>query len=160
MEDLLAKLNGNRDDEIFVQDMMTKKVYVLNEDDNLDVARLLMDSIHIRHIPVVSEDDRFVGLVTHRDMLSWSVSSLAELDEKDQVEIHRSIPLQKVMNCNVETIDPTAPLKSAVEQIINNKYGCLPVVKDDRLVGIITEADFAKLTYRLLCLREEQRSGL
>ncbi len=158
MEDLLAKLNGDRDSEILVQDMMTKKVYVLNEDDNLDVARLLMDSIHIRHIPVVSKDDQFIGLVTHRDMLAWSVSSLADLDAEDQEEIHRSIPLQKVMNYNVETIAPTAPLKHAVEQIINNKYGCLPVVKDNRLVGIITEADFAKLTYRLLCLREEQMS--
>ncbi len=156
MDKIFSKISENRESEILVQDMMTSKVYVLYEDDNLDVARLLMDSIHIRHIPITTKDDRFVGLVTHRDLLTWSISTLADLDEEDQKEIHRNIPLKSVMNCNVETIDPSEKLKFAVKQIINNKYGCLPVVKNDKLIGIITEADFVKLTYRLLCLWEKQ----
>ena len=84
MEGIVKKIRENRVPEILVKDMMTKKVYVLNDNDNLDVAKLLMDSIHIRHIPIINKNDEFVGLLTHRDLLKLSVSSLADMDEEDQ----------------------------------------------------------------------------
>lgn len=156
MENIVNKIKGKRESDILVEDMMTSKVYVLNETDNLDVARLLMDSIHIRHIPVTNENDEFVGLLTHRDLLKLSVSSLAEVDEEDQQEIHKSICLKDVMNTDVQTTHPGARLKYSIKQIINNKYGCLPVLEGQKLVGIITEADFVKLTYKFLDLMEEE----
>ena len=60
------------------------------------------------------------------------------------------------MNTDVQTISQEAKLKNAIEQIINNKYGCLPVLEDLKLVGIITEADFVKLTYKFLDLLEDK----
>ena len=156
MEGIVKKIRENRVPEILVKDMMTKKVYVLNDNENLDVAKLLMDSIHIRHIPIINKNDEFVGLLTHRDLLKLSVSSLADMDEEDQQKIHQSISLRDVMNTDVQTISQEAKLKNAIEQIINNKYGCLPVLEDLKLVGIITEADFVKLTYKFLDLLEDK----
>lgn len=60
------------------------------------------------------------------------------------------------MNTDVHTISQEAKLKNAIEKIINNKYGCLPVVEGLKLVGIITEADFVKLTYKFLDLLEDR----
>jgi len=153
MESIVRKIKENKGSDILVEDMMTSKVYVLNETDNLDVARLLMDSIHIRHIPVTNENDEFVGLLTHRDLLKLSVSSLAGVDETDQQELHQSIALKDVMNTDVQTTHRNAKLKYSIKQIINNKYGCLPVLEGRKLIGIITEADFVKLTYKFLELR-------
>ncbi|MCP4750497.1 MAG: CBS domain-containing protein, partial [Proteobacteria bacterium] len=74
MESFFSKIGGNGQSEFLVRDIMTSKVFVLHENDNLDVAKLLMGEAHIRHIPVVTEDDRFVGLLTHRDLLKLSIS--------------------------------------------------------------------------------------
>ena len=158
MENKFLKLITDQKSDFQVKDIMTHRVYVLYENDNLDVARLLMEAVHIRHIPVVTKDDRFVGLLTHRDMLKLSFSSLAELDENAQKEIHQGIPLRDVINRDVQTISPLDNLKYAIKQIISNKYGCLPVTEDNRLVGIITEADFVKFTYNLLNFVDENKT--
>ncbi len=91
-----------------------------------------------------------------RDLLKMSVSSLADFDEEDQQKIHQDIPLKQVMNSDVETVGPDEKLETAIQKIISNKYGCLPMVEDNRLIGIITEADFVKLTYKFLCSWEDQ----
>lgn len=122
MEDIIKKIRKNRISEILVKDIMTKKVYVLNDNDNLNVAKLLMDAIHIRHIPIVNENNKFVGLLTHRDLLKLSISSLADMDEEDRKEIQQSISLRDVMNTDVQTISQEAKLKNAIEQIINNRH--------------------------------------
>jgi len=90
-------------------------------------------------------------------LLKLSVSSLADMDEDDQQEIHQCISLRDVMNTDVQTISQEANLKKAIEQIIYNKYGCLPVVEGLKLVGIITEADFIKMTYKFLDILEDKK---
>ena len=61
-------------------------------DHSLNLARFLMQARHIRHIPIVDFDFRFQGLLTHRDLLEISVSALAELDHREQEELHRKFP--------------------------------------------------------------------
>ena len=89
MEDIIKIFRDSKVPEIMVKDIMTEKVYVLNDNDSLDVAKLLMDSVHIRHIPIINKNDEFVGLLTHRDLLKLSVSSLAGMGEEDQSDIGR-----------------------------------------------------------------------
>ena len=111
---------------------------------------------HIRHIPIVDQEFRFQGLLTHRDLLEMSVSVLAELDNSEQAELHRKIPIRRVMKSEVYSVPPETPAEEIVEAMLENKYGCVPVVSEEKLIGIITEADFLRLTLVLLRKQQEE----
>lgn len=139
-----------------VKDLMTKPVFSLKENDSLHNARSLMDLQRIRHIPIVTVDNIFTGLITHRDILSATISQLAELDPETQKEIDSGIPIREIMRTDIATVGENTPLKEAAQTLLNHKYGCLPVVEEGELIGILTEADFLRLTINLMdALKEE-----
>ena len=72
---------------IYVSDLMTSRVFTLRRTDTLQDVRSLMQLAKIRHIPVTEDGDRFVGLLTHRDLLGYAVSHLAEINREEQEEI-------------------------------------------------------------------------
>ena len=115
-----------------------------------------MQARHIRHIPIVDQEFRFQGLLTHRDLLEMSVSVLAELDNSEQAELHRKISIRRVMKSEVYSVPPETPAEEIVEAMLENKYGCVPVVSEEKLIGIITEADFLRLTLVLLRKQQEE----
>ena len=133
-----------------IRELMTSPVYSLRETDTLQNARLLMDKKRIRHVPITSSDNRFLGLITNRDVLANTISHLANIDPGTQDEIDAGIPLQEIMRTDVHTLAPDQPVREAAHILYHHKYGCLPVVEDGKLVGIITEADFLQLTIQLL----------
>ncbi len=133
-----------------VKDIMTMDIFTLKETDNLALARSMMNLARIRHIPIVREDMTFIGLLTHRDILGATVSKLAELDSHTQEELDQGIPVMEIMNTKVRTVSRDDSLKEAAGLLLEHKYGCLPVIEEDKLVGIITEADFLNLTINLL----------
>ncbi len=133
-----------------VKDIMTKDVFTLNKRDSLSAAKDLMDLARIRHIPIVDNLGNFAGLLTHRDILAATVSVLAGIDRETQNEIEASIPIREIMQTDVVTVHSDLSLKIAARMLLEEKYGCLPVVCDGRLCGIITEADFLRLTMDLM----------
>lgn len=133
-----------------VNDLMTTKVFSLQDSDNLQTARSIMSLGRIRHIPIVNKQEFFVGLLTHRDLLSVTISKLAEIEEEVQDEIDATIPIREIMRRDVTTITEDTDLREAAELLLKHKYGCLPVLREKRLVGILTEADFLKLTISLM----------
>ena len=136
---------------IYVNDLMTTKVFTLHRTDSLKDVRALMKLAKIRHIPVNNETNTFVGLLTHRDLLSYTVSRLADIDQEEQAEIEASILVGDIMRTDVMTTTPDMLLREAAEILYRNKYGCLPVLNEDKkLVGILTEADFLRLSIALL----------
>jgi hypothetical protein len=84
---------------------MTAEVITLNEDDNLNLARMEMTLARVRHLPVLRED-RVVGLVTHRDILRAMCSVFADLDAPEQHDVLRQIPVREIMSSEVATVDP------------------------------------------------------
>lgn len=135
---------------MIVKDLMSTPVFSLKENDSLYNARSLMDLQRIRHIPIVTVDNVFSGLITHRDILSATISQLAEVDPETQKEIDSGILINEIMRTDITTIDENSSLKSAAQLLLNHKYGCLPVVHDNILIGILTEADFLRLTINLM----------
>lgn len=133
-----------------VSDLMTPKVFSLRENDSLQTARSIMALGRIRHIPIVDKNEAFVGLLTHRDLLSVTISKLADVEDHVQDEIDASIPIREIMRHDVTTVPEDIDLRDAAELLLKHKYGCLPVVRQERLVGILTEADFLKLTISLM----------
>lgn len=133
-----------------VADMMTGEVFTLRQTDTLKTARSMMSLARIRHIPIVGEDMEFRGLLTHRDILTATLSQFAGVDRSTRDEIDAGIPIAEVMRGDVTIVPPHMKLRDAADILLNHKYGCLPVVHNGKLVGILTEADFLKLTIRLM----------
>ena len=133
-----------------VKDIMTTEVFVLHATQTLELVRSLMRIKHVRHVPIVDADNNFVGLMTHRDLLAQTISHLAEIDEDEQEYLDRHIHIVNIMKTDVLTAEPEMDICSAISLLLEHKYGCLPVLADGKLVGIVTEADFLNLTLGLL----------
>jgi CBS domain-containing membrane protein len=99
----------------------------------------------IRHLPVVDHDGRLIGLVTHRDVLAASSSSLMVPAEEERVRLLDLARAADVMETHVSIALPVDPAADAGERMIRHKIGCLPVVETSgRLAGIVTEEDFLR----------------
>lgn len=131
---------------MLVRDLMTPKVFSVRADKRLLVAREIMDWANVRHVPVVDAQNHLVGLITHRDLLRASISSQStKVADIERRQHQWTIPISEVMRANVQTIAPDAPVKEAARLMRAGKVGCLPVVSEGRLVGIVTEHDLLKL---------------
>ena len=141
----------------WVEDIMTRQVEVLHQDESLELAASAMKAFCFRHIPVV-EGKRLVGLVTERDILRASISSLDEDYELRDDKLKRYRFVGEIMTLVVHTVRPETPLLEAAKLLREKKLGCLPVVRDDgTLVGIVTQSDFLRLAIDFLGA-EERRS--
>lgn len=133
-----------------VRELMSTDLVTLTEDETLEHAQRCMARGRIRHLPVV-RGTTLVGLLTHRDLLAASFSIFAEVDHSEQRRIFGTVPVVEAMHRDVVTISPEMSVREAARILLQNKYGCLPVVgPSGELLGIITEADFLHLTVRLL----------
>lgn len=131
-------MNGTKVDEL-----MTTTVESMRVGETLDLARIIMRIGRIRHLPVVDGEGRVIGLITQRDILRAWVGHTDPARE-NPAEIAKQIPVDMLMNTDVTTIAVDTPALVAAEIMQSHKYGCLPVVDDGKLVGILTEADFVR----------------
>lgn len=128
-----------------VSELMTSDVITLGPDDHLGMAERLMKDSRIRHLPVVDDDFRLVGLITQRDLYKASLSSLHKMDEADS-RMKTTIPIRAVMQPEVRTCRATDPLQDVCDVLRHEKFGCMPVVDDEgHLIGIVTDSDFLRL---------------
>ncbi len=135
---------------MLVRDLMATELVTLTEDDTLAHAQRCMARGRIRHLPVV-RGRRLVGLLTHRDLLAAAFSIFAEVEASEQRRIFVTVPVVEAMHRDLVTVGPDVPVKQAAAILLENKYGCLPVVDETHdLVGILTEADFLRLTVNML----------
>jgi len=133
-----------------VADLMSTDLVTLTEDETLAHAQRCMARGRIRHLPVV-RDGKLTGLITHRDLLAASFSIFAEVERNEQRRIFDTVRVVEAMHRDVVTVSPDLRVAQAASILLENKYGCLPVVDEmGVLVGIVTEADFLRLTVRLL----------
>ena len=136
--------------EMSVSDLMTTDVVTLTEDETLAHAQRCMARGRIRHLPVVRERT-LVGLITHRDLLAASFSIFAEVEASEQRRVFDTVRVVEAMHRDVVAVPPDLPVSKAARILLENKYGCLPVVDEkQQLEGIVTEADFLRLTVQLL----------
>ena len=133
-----------------VGQFMTDTVFTLQPNDNMLDARHLMSLAKIRHAPVTDDHGHFEGLVTDRDLLACTISRLAEIDEKIQRELDTAILVKDIMSRDIMCATVDTDIRDAAALLLEHKYGCLPVVRERTLVGILTEADFIKISLKLL----------
>jgi CBS domain-containing membrane protein len=128
-----------------VGDVMTRDVRTLGPNDKLAAADELMRVGRFRHVVVVNDEGKLVGVVSHRDIffnaLAWSLGQGRVGHEKALA----SVAVKEVMRADVVTVRPDQPLGEAGAAMLERKVGCVPVIEDQRLVGILTEGDFLAL---------------
>ena len=133
-----------------IESIMSTDLITVPPTATLAEARALMQEKSIHHIPVV-ESDRLVGLVTLTNVLAATDSFL-----RDENRIHANeIVISDVMVTDVATVDVSASLRQAALFLERHKIGCLPVMDDHKLVGIITDTDFVAVAINLLEQIEE-----
>jgi CBS domain-containing protein len=133
-----------------VNDLMSKDVLCLAEEQDLRHLDDAMRLLKFRHMPVTA-DGRLVGIVTQRDVLRLSASSLLPGAKEQTAFLARTFLVRDVMIRNVKTVTPGTALSTAARLLLREKLGCLPVV-DDRnvVVGILTESDFVRFATQVL----------
>ncbi len=129
---------------------MSAPVVTVDRTDSLAFAEELMNVERIRHLPVV-DGDELVGLLSQRELLAASISTLSNPSEEDDLEQKRKIEVAQVMRGDFETAAPETPLVEIAEVLLTQKIGALPVIDERRhLAGIITRSDFVRLARDLL----------
>jgi CBS domain-containing protein len=127
-----------------VRELMTTEVATIGRNDELTIADDIMKMKRLRHLPVL-EDGRLVGLLTQRDLFHAALSTALNFGEKAQKEFLKTVVVKEVMTEEVRTIGPDADVKEAARLLIEHKIGCLPVVENGKLVGIVSETDLLRV---------------
>jgi CBS domain-containing membrane protein len=127
--------------------IMTTDLITLLPTANVAEARELMHKNKIHHLPVVDDNNTLIGLVTLTNVLAATDSILRDPDNS----IHPSdVMVKDIMVTDVATVDERASLRQAALFLEKHRIGCLPVVTDGMLQGIITETDFVAVAINLL----------
>jgi len=127
--------------------IMSTDLTTISPHENLATARELMHDKRIHHLPVVDADEKLVGLVTLTNVLAATDSFLRDADNR----LHASeIAVEDVMVRDLATVDEHASLRQAALFLEKHRIGCLPVVTDGDLRGIITDTDFVAVAINLL----------
>ncbi|MCK6556499.1 CBS domain-containing protein [Candidatus Binatia bacterium] len=138
---------------MLVSDLMQREVATLEAADSLDLADDVMRLGRIRHMPVVS-GERLVGILSQRDLFRAAVSSSLKMHRSAEREWLAKIPVRDVMTGTVVTVGPGATLAEAVRLMLDRRIGCLPVVDQGRLIGLLSESDCLRHLARLLDISE------
>jgi CBS domain-containing protein len=125
-----------------VGQFMSTDLFTLRPNDLVDLAASLMEWRHIRHVPVEDNDGRLIGLVTHRGLLRL-------LSRGSTAPAATSMTVREIMKPNPTSVTSTTPTLEAIEIMRRSGIGCLPVVDDNQLVGIVTSYDFLTATASL-----------
>lgn len=125
---------------IVAKRMMRTPVF-LDEDDSMKTAMDTLKDREIRHLPVLKEGTKLVGILTETDIKQASPSTATALEIREVYYLLDKIKVKQIMTKRPYTISPTAPIEEAAMVMRDKKIGCLPVMEEGRLVGILTETD-------------------
>jgi len=135
-----GELQGRTAGSTAIREVMTSNIASVTPDQMVEQCRRIMGERRIRHLPVVS-GETLVGIVSERDLFRSSLAQALGYGNKDTREVMKTLHIKDVMVKQVTTVSPDTELKDAVALMAERKIGCLPVVQDDKLLGLITETD-------------------
>lgn len=130
-----------------VRELMTSIVETLTVGDTLLTAREQLEKGRIRHLPVVDGNEHLVGLITHRHIVAAWISHGQPATESAE-RVAADVPVEMLMERDVLTVDPGTAAAEAARLLTTYRFGCLPVIENHKLVGILTEADFVRFAQR------------
>jgi CBS domain-containing protein len=126
-----------------IEQYMSTDLLTVTEDEPLDLVANLMDWHRIHHVPVEDNEHRLIGLVSHRPLLRFLASDEARKETGP-------IPVSRIMARQLVTVSPDTGTLEAIDLMRRHRISCLPVVREGRLIGIVTEHDFMRIAGQLL----------
>jgi acetoin utilization protein AcuB len=152
---------------MYVSDWMTKKVVILYPDDYLSDAIAMMREHGVKHLPVL-KNDKLKGILSDRDIKEFSPSKATSLDMYELHYLLAKTKVQEVMKSKVITTTPDAPVEEAALIMLEKNIGCLPVLDQGHLAGIISDKDIFRALVDItgvrhggnrICVTIEDRPG-
>lgn len=146
----LEEAGGWKRNYLRVEQYMITDLYTVNEDELIELVAFVMDKYKIRHVLVEDTSHRLTGLVSYRALLRILAKGSGHLPELN-------MPVKDIMTRDLVTITPETTTHEAIGIMRRKRLPILPVVKDDKLVGVVAESDFMPIASQLLeeKLREE-----
>ncbi|MDT8368253.1 MAG: CBS domain-containing protein [Longimicrobiales bacterium] len=124
-----------------IEQYMTTDLFTVNEDELVELVAFLMEKKEIRHVLVEDRTHNLVGIVSYRSVLRLVAESGAGSGTR---------PVKEIMERDPVTVEPETPTRRAIDLMRTHAVSALPVVKDGKLVGIVSERDFMAIAYHLL----------
>lgn len=122
---------------MLVEEIMKERVITLSPEETIETALKLLHEHHIRHIPIINDSNQVIGIVSDRDVRDASPS----IFEKDSDPEELKNPIKSIMTTPVTTVHPLDFVEEVASIFYEQEIACVPVTRDDKLVGIITEKD-------------------
>jgi acetoin utilization protein AcuB len=133
---------------------MSHPVFTIHPKMPMQDALNLMHQEHVRRFPVVDKRGRLVGIVSEKDLLDATPSDATSLSIYEVNYLLSKITVKEIMTVHIITITEDTPIEEAARIMADNKIGGLPVIRENEVVGIITETDLFKIFLELLGARE------
>ena len=123
-----------------VREIMMGSPVTLGPDDTLDLANDVILLGRIRHIPIV-ENGKLVGLLSERDLIGAAANQVFGLKQKTRSALLKTVLIKTIMKKHLLTVAPETEIKDAAHLMAAKKVGCLPVLSEGALVGLVTTTD-------------------
>ena len=140
---------------MLVKDRMSRNPVTVRDNTSIHDALKLMHESKVRRLPVLDKGSKLVGIVSEKDIVYASPSPATTLSVWEINYLLAKITVSEVMTKKVITICEDCPIEEAARIMVDSKIGGLPILRGDRLVGIITETDLFKVFLELLGAREQ-----
>lgn len=135
---------------MLVRETMTPDPVVVHPDTSFGDAMELLRAKRIRRLPVVDDKGALVGIVVEKDLLKAAPSPATTLSVYEIPYLLSKLKIKDIMTRRVITVEEDWPLEEAARVMVEHKIGCLPVVRGNKVIGIITETDiFRAMTLAL-----------
>ena len=132
-----------------VREIMMGSPVTLKPEDTLDLANDIISLGRIRHIPVV-KDGKLVGLLSERDLMGAAATEIFGLKQKRKSALLKTVLIKDVMKKRVISVKPDTPIKDAAHMMADKKIGCVPVIENGALVGLLTTTDILRYVERFI----------
>ncbi len=136
---------------MIVEEIMTKEIITLKQENTVKEALELLNRHNIRHIPIVNDLNHLVGIISDRDIRSAAPSILDENPDSSILEQS----LKTIMSSPVITIHPLDFIEDVASIFYDHSIGCVPVVQDNKIVGVVTEKDLLYTLIQITGIHEQ-----
>jgi len=126
-----------------VKDIMTTNVITLSSSDKLENAEKLFKKNNIRHIPIV-DNGEIVGMLSYSDLLRLSFADLTNEEFEIDAFIYEMFTIKQIMAKNLTMVPPKTTIKKVAQMLVEKEFHALPIVKDEKLLGIVTSTDLSR----------------
>ena len=140
---------------MLVGERMTRDLVTVQVNEGIEDALKMMRDSNVRRLPVLDKGGKLVGIVSDKDLLYASPSPATSLSVHELHYLLSKLTVEKVMSSPVIWVTEYTPLEEAARIMVDSKIGGLPVLRDDKVVGIITETDMFKIFLEMLGARSE-----